>query len=389
MSMNQLCRHFGQCGGCSFQDIPYEQQLAQKDARVRELLGASIDADAIHPIQPSPSTVYYRNKMEYTLSRDMDSQVIVCGLHRTDRRKQIVDMKECLLFSEDVPALAEAVCGWANERGYSFFSTWSHKGFLRYMVVRKTHSTRELMVNIVTTSQDQPDTAALLDRLTGLKTAYTLKSVYHTVSDATSDAVVPENVRLLWGQERLTERIQGLTFTISPFTFFQVNPAALEEFYPCLKEQAGLQSDDVVLDLYCGIGTIGLQLAPRCKYVWGVEAVEDSVRDAFANAAANGIANISFMAGDTRRILHEQETAWQGKVNVVVVNPPRSGISPRVVNRIINLNARRIVYSSCNIGSMAADLRLLNERYRPSFVKPFDFFPHTRHFEVLAILDRK
>jgi 23S rRNA (uracil1939-C5)-methyltransferase len=389
MSLNQPCRHFGQCGGCSFRDVPYAEQLAGKDARVLELLGPLASASVIHAIHPSPVTAYYRNKMEYTLSRDQDSQDIICGLHRTDSRRQIVDMKECLLFSEDVPLLVEAVCRWADQRKYSFFSTWSHKGFLRYLILRKTHATRELMVNVVTSSQEQLDAPGLVERLNGLDLGYTLKSVYHTVSDALSDAVVPDDVRLLWGQPRLTERMQGLSFAISPFTFFQVNPAALEEFYPCLKEQAGLTPDDVVLDLYCGIGTIGLQLAPRCKYVWGVEAVEASVRDAFENSASNGITNISFMAGDTRRILYEQESAWQGKVSVVVINPPRSGTSPRVVKRIMNLNPRRIVYSSCNIASMAADIRLLSERYQPMFIKPFDFFPHTRHFEVLAVLDRK
>lgn len=386
---NIKCQHFGKCGGCSFQDIPYEEQLNNKQALVEELFLPFTAKENIHSIVASPDMWFYRNKMEYSFSRDRETKQIVCGLHRKDVRRTIVDMQECPIFCEDTAKLTKVITDYANKYDLTFYSTFGHKGFLRYFVVRKSNANKSLMINIVVTSQDELKTEEIIDAYNALELEYDLKSIYLTISDAKSDAVVPEKVQLLWGDEHIVEKVYGLEFKITPFTFFQVNPPALEKFYPALRELADVKETDTVLDVYCGVGTIASVLAPKCKFVWGVEYSEDSVRDAADNAVVNGIDNMSFMAGDARKVLYENMSLFKDKIDLLVVNPPRSGITPKTVKRLMEINAPRIVYSSCNAKTCAENLAQFEEKYELVYAKPFDFFPHTKHFEVLTLLKRK
>jgi len=384
-----VCKHFSQCGGCSFQDIPYEDQLKNKQQLTVELLSEFTAKENIHQIQPSPDQWFYRNKMEYSFSRDIETKQIVCGLHRKDVRRAIVDMQECLIFSEDTAKITKVMTDYANKHELTFYSTYGRKGFLRYIVIRKSVAQRSLMINIVVTSQGELDREELLEGFKDLDLEYDLKSVYLTVSDALSDAVVPEKVELLWGDPFIVETVCDLNFKITPFTFFQVNPPALENFYPHLREIVDIKKTDTVLDVYCGVGTISSVIASECKFVWGIEYSEDAVNDAFENAKLNNITNMSFIAGDARKVLAESMQNFKGKIDLLIVNPPRSGITPKTVKKLISVGSSRIIYSSCNVKTCAENIAQFSQAYDLQYVKPFDFFPHTRHFEVLTVLKRK
>lgn len=384
-----ICKHFTQCGGCSFQDIPYEQQLLDKQQLTVDLLGKYTDLSNIAFIESSPDLYYYRNKMEYSFGRDKETKKIVCGLHRNDQRRAIVDMQECIIFAKDLADLTEVFTEYANDNDLGYYSTFNHKGFLRYLIIRRSFAEKELMINIVVTSQGEMNRETIVERLRSLRLAEKLSSIYLTISDAKSDAAVPEKIELLWGREYLNERVCGLDFKISPFTFFQVNPPALEKFYPAVRKAAAAKQTDKVLDLYCGVGTISSVVAPDCDFLWGIEYTEQSVIDAAGNAKKNGINNISFISGDANKLLQERMHVFKDNIDIIITNPPRSGMTPKAVRRMLEINAPRIVYSSCNVKTLSSDLELITKHYDLVSVKPFDFFPHTKHFEILTVLQRK
>lgn len=383
------CKHFGQCGSCSHAAIAYEDQLKEKMELTKEFLSPYASEEAFHEIVASPEQWAYRNKMEYSFGRDKESRKMVCGLHRKDIKRAIVDMETCPLFGEDAVKVCNALADYANKYNLSYFSTYGHKGFVRYVVIRKTVANKELMVNFVVSSQGELNKEEIIESLTALDLEHKLSSLYITISDAKSDAVIPEQVECIYGSEFITEEVNDLSFKIYPFTFFQVNPKALPSFYESFVKAADLKETDEILDIYCGVGTISSILSPHCRYVWGIEFSQDSVDSAFENAKENKINNVSFMAGDAKVVLHENLATWTNKMDAVVVNPPRSGIAPKAAKKIIALNAPKIIYSSCNVKTMAQNMEQFSEFYDLLYVKPFDFFPQTKHFEVLTVLKRK
>ena len=389
MTRQMQCRHFGSCGGCSHQDIPYEEQLSRKQAFCAEKLAPFVDASRILPIVPSPSQWAYRNKMEYSFSREMETQKLVCGLHRKDKRRAITDMQECPIFLEDVTRITDVVREYAVKYDLPYYSTYSHKGFLRYVVVRRSFSEGTLMVNVVTTTDRTLHEQELVDAFRALSLSQKLVSVCFTTSDAMGDAVVPEDVRCVWGDDHLTERVGANSYKIFPFTFFQVNPPALPAFYDQILSFADLQGHERVLDLYCGVGTISAVLSTRCKEVVGVEYTPESVRSAAENAAANGHPNMRFYAGDAGAVIRTYADTWTKAFDLAVVNPPRSGVMHKTLEKIVDLKIPTILYSSCNVKTLAENMAQIHDRYEMVAARPFDFFPHTDHFEVLTVLKRR
>lgn len=399
-----ICKHFAECGGCRFQDIPYKEQLNAKENRIKELaVSYKVEAE-IRPINPS-NPEYYRNKMEFTFAplertvgqigkdrnsqtRSADQEGIVCGLYSKLQRRKVVDIEECLIFSSDAGKLLRAVKDFVKLKGYPVYDKYSHRGFLRYLIIREAKFTKELMIGLVTSSSEELDSEGLIRVLTGLKLKANIKSVYQVISDSFSDAVVFDQKRLLYGEPFILERLDDLTFRVGIDTFFQVNPCAIVDFYKKIRGYAGVSSNEQVLDLFCGVGSIGLFLARDAKFVWGVEREPAIVDIAWQNAKINRIDNISFFAADSRRFLNTQGLFYKN-TDFLIVNPPRCGLSAKIIRAILRLKPKNIIYSSCNPQALFNDLEGFFEQYALDFIEPFDFFPHTPHFEALTLLRRK
>ena len=376
------CKHFSECGGCRFQDIPYPEQLIQKENRVKDI--ASLFSVKVEPIN-SAKPWYYRGKMEFTFSFD---QGIICGLYSKLNKGKVLDIEECLIFSEDLPLLFKTIKAFVNKKKYSVYDKYSHKGFLRNLVIRQTKFRNELMLGIVTTSAQDLDKEELVKELLSLKPNTFLKSIYWIINDSLSDAVVFQRKELLYGDETIKEQIDDLIFNIGIDSFFQVNSYMLSDFFKKIKDYSQVSSDKRFLDLFCGLGTIGISLAKQVKFVWAVEISQEIIDLAWKNAKENNIANISFFAADARRFLNTQGAFHRG-IEVLVLNPPRAGLSDRIIRAILRLEAKKIIYSSCNPKALFLDLEKLTDYYSLDFIEPFDFFPHTPHLECLVSLSKK
>ena len=377
------CTHFSQCGGCKWQDIVYHEQLNRKEARLKELLSSfnlNVPLKPINHYKPW----FYRNKMEYTFQDDEQGNLI-CGLHRKIHKRKVFALNECLIFSPDVTHIVDVLRQFFGTK-YRSYNTFIHRGFLRHLIVRETKFTHQMMIGIVTTSSEQLDKEGLLEVLLALKLHSQIKSVYWIINDSKGDAVVFQKKELIYGDEFITERLDNLSFRIYIDSFFQTNSFGIVDLYHKIKEYTSLQGKENVLDLYCGVGSIGLFLAPQCRFVWGVELQKEIVNNAFINAKLNNIDNIVFIAEDVRKFLiHDDIPAPE----VVIINPPRCGLSKKVTQRILSAHPPVIFYSSCNPETFCSDLKCLSSQYKIEFIEPFDFFPHTPHMESLARLTRK
>ena len=381
-----ICRHFGECGGCRFQDLPYETQLREKEARCRALREeAGLEAEIL-PIVPSPRIFRYRNKMEFTFGEDGGE--VVCGLHRRGPRRSVFPLRECLISPAGTGSIVGAMVEFARNSGREAYDPYRHRGFWRNLVIRESKSSGELLVNLVTTSAGEPDREAFLSALDGSEAGDRIATIIHTVNDSLSNAVVPQGWKTLRGEAFLEERIAGLTFRISPFSFFQVNPAMMEVFYRRLNEILGLEGREKILDVFSGSGAIGLVLAGEAESILGIELDPEAVENARLNARRNRKENLSFLEGKASAVLAENRRRWPGRFDLVIVNPPRSGISKKIARRLLELGAPRIVYSSCNPETFFPQAGLLAELYRPATLQPFDFFPHTPHLEMLAVFEK-
>lgn len=380
----KVCKHFGDCGGCSFQDIPYKEQLQRKEDRIKELISTHNITTHLKPIN-NYSEWFYRNKMEFTFS---ENGQIVCGLHSKKHKRQVVDIQECLLFSPDIDKILSAIKDFAKEKGLTTYNKYSHEGFLRHLIIRQTKMTNQTMVGIVTSGSGSLEKEELAKRLSNLKLQSQIKSIYWIKNDALGDAVTFENKELLYGDPFICEELNSLKFNIDIDSFFQVNPQGIENFYEKIRDYVDLSPQQRVLDLYCGVGCIGITLAKNAKFVWGIELKEEIVKAAWQNAKQNNIENISFLAHDTRKFLSSQGEFFKG-IDLVVINPPRCGLSKKVIRGILRLNPAKIVYSSCNPNSFFTDAQGFLLDYELKFIEPFDFFAHTPHMEVLGIFERK
>ena len=367
--------------GAPWQVLPYERQLEAKHALLDEALRriGKLDGYELEPIVPAVAPWRYRNKLEYSFGTHEGR--LVCGFHAPGHWEEIVEIRDCLLASEPANMARERVVAWCREQGLSAFDRRTGEGFLRNLVVREGRRTGQLQVRLVT-SPGRLDTDSFAETLADLDGAL------WTRIDSVGETTQGGETELLAGVERLEEEIGGLQVGIAPQAFFQTNTEMAEQLYRLAIEYADLRGIERVYDLYCGIGTIGLMMAPRAAQIWGLELVPDAIADAIAAARANEIDNARFFAGDVRLALREL-VEKAGRPDVLLVDPPRAGLSQKIVRRIIEASPRRIVYVSCNPTTLAPNAAQLTEAgYRLRRVRPVDMFPQTPHIECVAVLDR-
>jgi 23S rRNA (uracil1939-C5)-methyltransferase len=363
--------------GAPWQVLPYDRQLEEKERQVADALSrlGGFDRPPVVEIEPAVEEWRYRNKVEYSFGPELE-----LGFHRAGRWDVIDDVAEDVLASERVDELREAVAAWVRREGLSAYDRGDHTGLLRNLVVREGRHTGELQARIVTSPGDF--------RAHELAASLPADSVLWTRAAGVAETTRDGETEVLKGRAKLDEKLGGLRFSISPDAFFQTNTEMAERLYSHATELAGLTGRERVVDLFCGIGTIALVLALEAREVWGVEMIESAVADAIDNAKANGIDNASFFAGDVRtamRPLLEQS----GNPHVVVVDPPRAGLSQKVVRRVLEAEAKRIVYVSCNPTTLAPNARqMVDAGYRLVTVRPVDMFPQTPHIECVALLER-
>ncbi|HWC27043.1 MAG TPA: 23S rRNA (uracil(1939)-C(5))-methyltransferase RlmD [Solirubrobacteraceae bacterium] len=367
--------------GAPWQVLPYERQLAVKHEQVRDALRriGHLDGFALDEIVPALQQWRYRNKLEYSFGADGDG-ALVCGFHAPGSWHEIVPVGDCLLASERSNAAREQVLAWCRAQGLEPFDRRAHSGLLRNLVVREGRRTGELQVRLVTGPGD-------LDGAS-LAAAVDCDGLMWTRTDALAETTQGGVTEVVAGAPVLQEELCGLRFAISPHAFFQTNTEMAERLYAVAGERAGLQGWERVYDLYCGIGTVALSLAARAGEVWGLEIVEPAIADAIANARRNAISNARFFGGDVRLALREL-VERAGRPDVVVVDPPRAGLSQKVVRRVVEAAPRRIVYISCNPTTLAPNAaQLVEAGYALRRVTPVDMFPQTPHIECVALLER-
>lgn len=383
----EICKHDEFCGGCIYQGTPYEEQLSIKEGEVLRLLEKKeVNCGKILPIEPAPSQYRYRNKMEYTFGDMEKGGNMTLGMHRKKHFMSIVTVDECQLVHEDFNKVLRATLDYCQEKGYSFYHKKSHKGLLRHLIVRRGVHTGELLVNLVTSTEPGFDEEGYVHALQQLNLEHTLVGVLRTFNDRLADAVYCEELKILSGRDYYMERIMDLDFKVSAFSFFQTNVEAVEKLYSYAINLIDDFRGKVAFDLFCGTGTITQTLAKKAKKAVGVELVEEAVEAAKINAERNGLDNCEFIAGDVFEVL---ETVTD-KPDVIVVDPPRVGISPKALDKIISYGVEQIVYVSCNPKTLVENLYYLQYYgYEVTSLKPFDNFAGTKHVECVVLLVRK
>jgi 23S rRNA (uracil1939-C5)-methyltransferase len=369
--------------GAPWQVLPYERQLEVKQTQVADALRriGHLDGFELEPIVPAGETWRYRNKLEYSFGTGPGGR-LVCGFHAPGRWDEILDISDCKLASQVGNAARDRIVQWCRQHGLTAYDRRSGEGFLRNLVIREGRRTGQLQARLVTSpgELDREALAAAAEPLAGL-----LWSRIDSIAETTQGG----ETELLAGVDRLEEEIGAMSLAISPEAFFQTNTEMAERLYELAIEYAGLGGFERVYDLYCGIGTIGLLMAPRVAEVWGLELVEEAISDAIANARRNEIDNVRFFAGDVRLALREL-VAQASRPDVVVVDPPRAGLSAKIVRRIIEAAPARVVYVSCNPTTLAPNAaQLIEAGYQLKRVRPVDMFPQTPHIECVAVLDRR
>jgi 23S rRNA (uracil1939-C5)-methyltransferase len=381
------CPHFGPCGGCRWQDLAYERQLEHKAGQVEDALRriGHLQGYATEPIVGAPSQYHYRNKLEYAWTAAPDGPAL--GFHQAGRWDAVLDLSVCLLTGSTGNAIRETFVAWARAQGLEAYDQEAQRGYLRHLVVREGLRTGEALCILVTSPGELPGVDDLEARLA--EHCPGVVGVLHAVNDGVAEVTAGLAARRLFGRVWFEEEILSLRLRVSAGAFLQTNTEMTDLLYRDAVEQAALTGDEVVWDLYSGIGSIALALSARARQVVGVEIAEEAVERARENAALNGVGNVEFVAGDAAKALRPLVERGLPKPDVVVVDPPRAGLSQKVVRRIVELGPRRIVYVSCNPTTLAGNGLLLSEDgYRLERVRPFDLFPHTPHVECVARLER-
>ena len=378
------CRDKDVCGGCVYQGVPYEEQLSNKFGEVKGLLDKKdIRYGELLPIEGAPSRCEYRNKMEYTFGDMEKGGPMTLGMHKKKHFMSIVTVDQCQLVHEDFNTILRGVLDFVTSGGYTHYHKKTHKGMMRHLIVRRGVRTGELLINVVTSSEDGFDEEAFVQMIRALPLENQVVGILRTINDRLADAVYCDELRVLWGRDYYDEEILGLKFKVSAFSFFQTNVEAVERLYSYAVSLIDDFENKEVFDLYCGTGTITQVLARRAKEVIGIELVEEAVDAAKANAALNGLDNCRFIAGDVFEVLDR----LPDKPEVIVVDPPRVGISANALEKIISYGVKQIIYISCNPKSLAENLYYMQYYgYEIKSVKPFDNFVGTKHTEVVTSL---
>lgn len=381
------CPLFGRCGGCNYLNVSYENQLELKKNQVKKLLDEVCEDYEFEGILASPAIRGYRNKMEYSFGDEVKDGPLSLGLHKRGSFHDILNADTCELVHPDfnkIVSCTREVFGTLYEQGkVSFYHNLSHEGYLRHLLVRRGTKTGEYLVALVTTSQTKPDFTEWKNQLLALDLEGKIRGILHFTNDSLADVVKSDETKVLYGTDYFMEELMGLEFKVSPFSFFQTNTLGAEVLYQTAREYIGETKDKVVFDLYSGTGTIAQVLSPVAKKVVGVEIVEEAVEAARENAARNGLTNCEFLAGDVLKVLDD----IQEKPDLIVLDPPRDGIHPKALRKIIDYGVEHLVYISCKPTSLARDLVVLQEQgYRVERVRCVDMFPMVVHVETVVQL---
>jgi len=383
----EICRDSNVCGGCVYQGVSYEEQLKNKAGEVRGLLDKKdINYGELLDIEPAPNRYHYRNKMEYTFGDMEKNGPTTLGMHKKKHFMSIITVDQCQLVHDDFNTVLRGVLDFVIEKGYSHYHKKNHRGLMRHLIVRRGVRTGELLVNVVTSSEEGFDEEAFVEMIRSLPLENNVVGILRTINDRLADAVYCDELRILDGRDYYMEEIMGLKFKVSAFSFFQTNVEAVENLYSYAIDLIDDFSNKTAFDLYCGTGTITQTLAKKAGKVIGIELVEEAVEAAKANAALNGLDNCEFIAGDVFEVLKNVEE----KPDVIVVDPPRVGIKPDALDKIIGYGVDQIVYISCNPKTLTENLYYMQYYgYDVVSVKPFDNFPGTKHTEAVALLQKR
>ena len=394
------CEHFGICGGCKWQHISYPHQLVLKQNTVVNNLKriGHLDLPEVETILPAPESYHYRNKMEFSFSnqrwlteeeiaemgQDMDRRGL--GLHIPGRWDRVLDLENCYLQAEPSNAIRLEVRRYARENGLSFFDPKEQSGFLRTLMIRNTNQ-GEVMV-LIQFYEDQ--TTARLGLLTHLQEQFPeITSLQYVINSKANDTLYDQRVICFAGKDHIMEEMEGLQFKVTAKSFYQTNSAQALNLYRKVREYANLQGGESIYDLYTGTGTIALFLASKAKHVLGIESVPEAIEAAEENASRNGMGNTTFVSGDMKEILNEDLIQQYGIPDLVITDPPRDGMHPKVVQQLLKCGPARIIYVSCNSATQARDLALLDVSYSIEKVQPVDMFPQTHHVENIVLLKKR
>jgi 23S rRNA (uracil1939-C5)-methyltransferase len=397
--VDPFCKHFGVCGGCNWQMLPYQKQLEYKQQQVYDVLKriGKVQLPELLPILGASETKFYRNKLEYAFSakqfipegmfremkkEDTDFTALwekkVAGFYAKGVFDKVVDIEKCWLQSEPTNLLRNSIADFARQQNFSFYDFKQHAGWLRNMMVRIA-TTGEIMLNIVLAYEDKKSMQLLFDFI--LKEFPQVTTLLYTINPKRNDSIYDLRPVVVKGNGFITEQLEDFRFKISPKSFFQTNTKQAERLYTIARDFAELSGTEVVYDLYCGTGSIGIFVSRKAKKIIGVEVIAEAITDAKENAALNNISNTSFYTGDVIDICNDEFFEANGKPDVVIVDPPRAGMHAKLVEKLLQIETPLVVYVSCNPATQARDVNLLNMKYNIEKVQPVDMFPHTHHIE--------
>ena len=390
--IESACPHFGQCGGCTYQNLPYEEQVKLKESQVKAMMDEAVDGDYIwEGVLESPVRSEYRNKMEFSFGDEYKDGPLALGMHKRGSFHDIVNVCDCQIVDGDYRKILACTLECARKSGLPYYHRMRHDGYFRHLLVRKAVKTEEILIDIVTASEEGFDSKPkeFLDKwaaaLQALELTGKIVGILHTKNDSLADIVKDEGTEVLLGQDYFYEELLGLKFKITPFSFFQTNSLGAEVLYEKAREYIGDTNEKVVFDLYSGTGTIAQILAPVAKKVVGVEIVEEAVEAAKVNAKLNGLDNCTFWAGDVLKVIDEL-----GEVpDLIMLDPPRDGVNPKALMKILNFGVDRLVYIACKPTSLARDLEMIQGRgYKVEKIACVDLFPNTVHIETVVLLSK-
>jgi 23S rRNA (uracil1939-C5)-methyltransferase len=396
-----FCQHFGVCGGCKWQMLPYQQQLVYKQQQVADQLEriGHVELPAMQPIIGSPRERYYRNKLEFTFSTQRyrtfeeiearDEKFMpepALGFHAPGLFDKVVEIRTCYLQDEPTNLLINSLREYTEAHALPYYDFKAQYGWLRNVIIRVT-TTGEILINLVIHHEDKGNREGILQHI--LNNIPGVTSLNYTINPKVNDTIYDQEVICWYGKPYIEEKLEGFRFKISPKSFFQTNTYQAEALYRVTREFAGLTGSETLYDLYCGTGSIGIFCSQQAKKIIGIEAVEDAIKDAKENAALNNLGNCSFYAGDVEKICTEAFFAEHGRPDVIITDPPRAGMTEKLVQQLLKIRAPKVVYVSCNPATQARDLQWLSEAYSITRLQPVDMFPHTHHIENVALLELK
>lgn len=381
-----VCSIFPVCGGCMYQTMSYEAQMDMKAEQVKNILNEAVNGEYLFEgVKASPKEFAYRNKMEFSFGDEYKDGPLTLGLHKKGSTYDVLTASDCKLVHDDMTKILNCVLEYFKERNVSYYKKMQHTGYLRHLLLRRGDRTGEILVNLVTTTQEEHDMSPLKEALLNLELEGKIVGFLHILNDSLSDVVQSDETRIIYGQDYFYEKLLNLEFKITPFSFFQPNSRGAEVLYSTVRDYIGDINDMTVFDLFSGTGTIAQVLAPVAKQVIGVEIIEEAVEAAKENATHNGLSNCKFIAGDVFKVLDEIEE----KPDVIVLDPPRDGIHPKALPKILDYGVDKIVYISCKVTSLARDLEMIQARgYEVVKSVAVDQFCQTVHVETVVLLSQ-